>query len=327
MIKMLVALGLAGAALVQPAQAQELWRHGDSGVSLPRKIGDMALGAERDLSGGGNHDVILQYGDEDVLVTVYVYRSAFPNAALWFERTRLAMGDSFASNSVEVAPRRFTLGGGGEANGLREEFDLPQNNRNMRATAVAMAQLGEWMVKARITARTLDKAGVAARMDQLLGAIRFSGEARAHPLLVPGACPENSDWTGTDLGRNPAGVAAAIANGRTAAGEARGRAGLAADPASWCRMATEIPVQYGTLYRARDGSGFVALMGDSGQAIAGHRFAQAAEGAGAATYVTTPSATSLAAVYAAMPNADRAVIAAVPVLSGQLTGLGNVRER
>ena len=317
----LFAAPLAALAVAAPAQAQELWSHEASGVSIPRTIGDMRVGRERDGSGTG-HDMIVQLGSRDTPVTLYVYRSAYPNAALWFERTRLAMNMNVRSPEQGVAPRTITIGGASAPNGLREDIAIPGGR--YRATSVAMVQAGEWLVKARVSSTRLDLAGVSARMDQLLGALRFANMPAPHPLRVPTACTEANAMSGrpvTDL--NEELLAAALPT--VVAGEtaARGQGGLAANPSAWCRDTTQVPVGYATVYRARDGSGWVSLLSDSGRAISAMRN-ETPGPAGAALLAATPSATSLVAIFADLPHPEAGTVAAIPVAVGQAQGLVSV---
>jgi len=322
MIRIFAALCLALAAQVQPAAAQELWSHQQSGISLPRTIGDMTLREERDISGGGNFDVALQYGDTATPVTLYVYRSAYPNAALWFERTRLAMNEHVGSGNREAAPRSFTLGGASAPNGLREEIELEGN----RSTAVALAQIGQWMMKVRITSTRLNRAEVGEAMDRILAAARFANTPAApHPLVVPGPCGDEMRMTGARIA-NVEGEphAGAAVFGIIAYANARGAQGLAAEPDQWCRVTgSQLPVRFGSLYRRRDGAGWVALVGDSGRAIAAVPFDVPGE-ARAAVYASTPTSTQAVAVYRAMPDPDEGIVTAIPVVTGQARGIAEI---
>lgn len=319
MIRLLVALALAAAALAQPAAAQDLWRHEASGISLPRQIGELRLGEQQDLSGGGGFDVVLQYGDSDTAVTLYVYRSAFPNPALWFERTRMAMSTNVGAPTEGVSPQSLTLGGASAPNGLREDIAIPTGGR-FRATSVAIVQAGEWMFKARISSASRDRAGVAAMMDELLGAARFANMPAPHPLLVPAPCGREAPRNGRRVqDSSPEVLAAAVLSGALAMAQARGSSGLAAEPAAWCREASGIPPQYVTVYRPRRGTGWVALMGDSGRAVAAMPlYGQAGR---AATFVSLPGSTSVAALYDGVPDPDSAAVEAAPVVSGRARGL------
>jgi hypothetical protein len=323
MIRTLLALAFAAMLSATPAAAQDMWRHRESGISLPRAVGQMRLTQERDASGGGNYDVILQYGYERTPVTVYIYRSAYPNPALWYERTRLAMNEHVGSGHRDAAPRSFTLGGAPAPNGLREEIQLDPGH----STAIAMAQIGEWMVKVRITSASLDRTGIGEAMDRLLGAMQFARATPAPlPLVVPGPCEGDTRMAGraiTGTGSEEA-VAAAAVFGLIGYGEARGIDGLAAHPDQWCRVtATRLPASLGSLYRRRLGNGWVALLGDSGIAAAAVPIDVPGR-AQAALFASTTRSTQAVAVYDAMPDPDEAIILAIPVVTGERRGLVEV---
>jgi hypothetical protein len=318
----LIAAAIAAAACAAPAQAQgERWQHEESGISLPRSIGDMSLSQERDGSDGRKYDVVLQYGTSRTPVTLYVYRSAYPNAAMWFERTRLAMNMNVGADVQSAAPRSFTLGGASAPNALREEIALAGG----QATGVAIAQVGEWMVKLRVTSTELDRAGIAERMDRLLESLRFANPAPAtHPLTVPGPCAGGDAMRGRQLRLNSRNRAMAAAAGVLGYGDARGFGGLAAEPALWCRVTqTRLPVQFGSLYRRRDGNGWVALLGDSGRAAAALPTGVPGD-VGAVLFASLPAATQSVAAYDGVPDPEEAIAIALPVVTGQARGIAEI---
>jgi hypothetical protein len=309
--KMLAALAMAvpGAALA------EGWRHQPSGVGVPDLPAGLDAGEVTDNRRDGS-DVFVQFGRGNEPVTLYVYRSAFPNPALWFERTRLAMNAHVGADSERAAPRIFTLGGGAAPNGLREEIELAPGG-NFRSTAVAIAQYGEWIVKVRITSAGLDRAGIARKMDDLLAAIRLPTAVPAPlPLAVPTPCSDDNRMRGRRRAESAEGARLAAAALAVAHDQARGRSGLAADPSGWCRERTSFPTQYGTIYRQRDGRAWAALIGDSGLAIAAYPV-DVPDADGAATFAATSSMTGLAQLYDHMPSPEAAIGAALPVLVGR----------
>lgn len=322
-------LAAALLAAAAPASAEVLpgqWRHAPSGLSLPLEFGDMKLVREYGLSRGGNFDVAAQYGQAEDPVTIYVYRAAYPNAALWFERVRHAMKRSVGKTGGQVAPRGFTLGGAGAPNALREEVAL--DGGQWKSSSVAIAQLGEWLVKARVSSRTLDPAGVAARMDNLLAAIRFERPApKPLPLAVPGPCGDVAQLRGRPLPRAaPGATGAAAAAGLAVVAAARGAAGLAAEPSAWCRESSGISPDHASLYRDRAGTGWVALFGDSGMAVSAVAVGQVTGSpAMAAAYATNPTSTRVVALYDSVPAPEPAIAQALPVLAGQATGLAEIK--
>jgi hypothetical protein len=340
MIGYSLALALAAAAPAQaqqaqaqqaqarPAQAQgDMWRHEGSGISIPRRIGELRLRNVEDGSDGAGTDVYAQLGTGGTVVTVYVYRSAYPNVAMWFERVRHAMADTVGSEGVAVAPRTFTLAGAPAPNGLREEFAVPKNNQmGAQATGVAMAQVGEWILKVRISAQRLDQPGIARMMDEVLAAVRVERFPFVLPLTIPGRCPEPNRMAADQL-RSPSPAAVQAAAGEASVwAQARGRGGLAAEPQSWCRDATEVPAQYGTVYRRRDGAGWVALLGDAGTAVSAERIDLPGDADGA-LFASSTARTDVVALFEGVPHPDAGVITGLPVLAGRARGLAEVRGR
>jgi len=307
---------LAIAAVCGPAAASaEGWRHAPSGIAIAELPDGFHVGAESDGRRDGS-DVVLQLGDANDAVTLYVYRSAFPNPALWFERTRLAMRVNVGAPVDNVAPRSFTLGNASAPNGLREEIAIPPGNR-FRSTAVAMAQNGEWMIKLRITSTTLDLAGITARMDGLLAAIGLPAGAPAPlPLVVPAPCPEANAMRGRQRPQSMENALLGVLAILEAHNDARGLSGLAAEPANWCRETSRFPAEQVAVYRRRDGKVWTALLGDAGLAVSAYMSADP-QLPGAMTYAANPSVTGLALVYDAMPAPNEAVEPALPFLVGR----------
>lgn len=300
------------AALTPGAAMAEVWRHRPSGVNIDLPQG-FSLGRATERHDGG--DVFVQFGTDQEPATLYVYRSAWPNVALWFERTRLAMNINVGSGDAAVEPRSFTLGASPAPNGLREEIALPAGAR-FRSTAVAMAQYGEWIVKARITSSSLDEAGVRARMDRLLAAVQLPGSVPApHPMRVPGLCQDEANFTGRALRSSDlnAGAGSAL---RLAAAEARGRGGLAANPDGWCRARAAMPSQLGTLYHRRDGRGWAALLSDSGIGVAAYPI-DLPDADGAATFAVNPGMTGLVQIFDHLPAPQGALETGIQVLIGR----------
>lgn len=321
---LLAALPSSAAAQPAPREMSDVWRHVRSGIEVPRSIGDMRMGTQRDLSDDAGLDMIVQFGTDEAPATLYIYRSAYPNAALWFERTRLAMATNVQSTNEQVEPRSFTLGGGGVVNGLREELTLPTNAR-FRTTAVAIAHHGEWMVKFRITSTDPDLTRLRSRLDAMIAAVRLpASPAIARPLVVPQPCAEGASGSGSPM---VAPVAAALRAATVTAGltfaEARGRTGLANEPASWCRVETDIPAQYVSVFRHRQSGAWVGLMGDSGQAITARTLVGAT---GAVVLGSSARRTAVAGLYTAIPSPEEALPAALPVAVGRSRGLAEVTE-
>ena len=278
----------------------ETWRHAQSGISLEVPA-DLRLGRVTDARNDGT-DVSVQLGSGRTVATFFVFRPAYPNVAMWYERARSAMSRSFGL-SAAATPRLFALPGTAGTNGMREELDVSQTPSQQfpdaRATAVALAGQGEWMIKVRITSATIDRAQITRVLDSILAGVRVSNAAaQAHPMTLPEACPAAVAFNGraaSGSGGNAAGPESLQAINAAV----RGQSGLAADPGSWCRLRTALPEAAVSVFARRDGTGWVALVGDFGAAITGMR--TGAPGTAAVLYGSTSSGNRLLSTYDDLP--------------------------
>lgn len=300
--------------MAAPATAQ--WRHAASGVSVPETVGDLRKGAERENAADGS-DSWVQYGADDEPVTLYVYRASYPNPALWFDRTLMAMRANVGAFDA-ATPRPFTLGAATAPNGLRAE--LAVSGGRWKSTAVAIAQHGEWLIKARVTSATLDPAGAARRLDTLLAALAFAPGQRTTtlPLVSPVACTGEARLTGKPTSSDTLRAAGAVM-GIVSFGASRGMGtGPAAEPAKWCRQPLQGALaDAASLYRRLDGKAWTVLLGDAGIAASAYDFSELGQGTGAGVYFTRTGPAMLAETYDGLPPVELGVTAALAVLSGR----------
>lgn len=297
LVKIIVA---AMCMLAATSARAETWRHAQSGISLEVPA-DLKIGRVTDSRQDGT-DVALQLGTGDTVITFFVFRAAYPNAAFWYERARHALTASFML-SASPTPRPFTLQGAGGSNGLREEIDVSQSRApkfpGAQSAAVALAGHGEWLIKVRITSASLDRAAIARILDGILAGVRSSQRVgRSHPMTLPGACPDGLAFNGrtSSGGQGNAAGAAALQDISAAA---RGQLGLARDPSAWCRLRTTLPTEAVSVFARRDGGGWVALVGDFGAAITAVR--TGGSGGPALLYGSTSSGNRLLSTYDSVP--------------------------
>ena len=308
-------------AVATPAAAD--WRHDLSGISVPDSVGDMRKGVERRVVEDGS-DIFVQYGTDAEPVTLYVYRASHPNPALWFDRTLAAMVTNVGQPAGPAAPRPFTLGQASAPNGLRTEFAV--TGKAWTSTAFAMAQHGEWLVKARVTSSTLDPAGAAKRLDALLAAIMFAQPASVapYPLTAPAACSGKARYRGKPGGKAEVAMAASIATVAAHSEAHGGPTGLAAEPKLWCREDAGELAGAISVFRRLDDSAWTALLGDAGMSASAQMLPKLAGVPGAALYANRTGPAYLIAVYDALPAWREAAMAAVPVLTGRAQPLATM---
>lgn len=193
-------LALSPAAAQQPrpgtlaVPANASWQHARSSMILPAQSAGLARGEIRD-NGEGERDVIAQYGSpsDEVFATIYLFQTGVPDAALWFDRALAAImlrpeyGLQEASAPVPVA---FARPGASAASGLRVSLGLAASQ--LRSTAVALAPLGDFMVKIRMSSARLDRTALDERLGRFIEGLRWPAEsarpaAAAQPIAP---CPE-----------------------------------------------------------------------------------------------------------------------------------------
>lgn len=311
-----------------PARAE--WSHQSSGISIPDTIGEMKKGEVRDLSGGQENDVSVQYGAGPLAVTVYVYRASYPNPALWFERTLIPMATNVGMFKVQEPPRKLTIAGSPRENALRQSFDTTSNSDAKwpsKSTAFVLGQVNEWIIKLRISSQTLERSGVDRLMDQLLAAIKFNKPSTDPlPLVVPENCTDVIATNGVPVELKDAEKlrVEGLVEGTIIHGEARGMvSGVARQPDKWCKLKTGSPVQFVTTYREKTSGKFVSLVGDSGRSVASHALITNKQGK-AALYVNDANGTRLVWLFNDFPESETATRSSLPYLIGQKQGLGSI---
>ena len=101
--------------------------------------------------------------------------------------------------------------------------------------------------------------------------------------------------------------------------EVRGREGLVANPAAWCRDTSRHPAELVSLYRRRDGGAWVALISDAGIAAGAETIDDKAM-----AFAATPSATIAMQMFSGVPAPDAVIEASIPYLTGQARGMASV---
>ena len=268
----IAAFAALAALACAPALAGEA-KH-ESGVELPTVVEGLA--AERLLDEPFN--LAAGYSGKGEAITIYVFRATHPNAALWFERAESVLRHVWAARGLGEGgeTRQFALGSSAGPNGLRRVFAVRGQDRS---TALAVAQVGPWLVKVRSTSATLDVAGQEARLDRVLGAIGAKELAGApNPLTLPEPCPpvgardDIMALLGSEAIPKPDGatvVAAGLVLTMAATDLAGGKDSLAANPGLYCRATIEGVGPMAMLYRRKDASkgGWTALLADSGTSV------------------------------------------------------------
>jgi hypothetical protein len=321
-----------GMAFFSSAPAVAEWSHSASGISIPDQIGDMQKGKVGDMSGGKLTDVAVQYGSGPLAVTVYVYKSSYPNPALWFNRTIALMKRNVGGFSSDFQIRSITVAGSPKPNGLRESFEINTPNGHagpFKSTSIALIQVNEWLLKLRITSQNLGKDEIDQKMNMLIDAIRFNRPVtNPLPLIAPDACAQQAPFYSgkpLDSAKVQELLAEGTAQGLIATGHARGLGGLAEESGKWCSFnLSTAPEELAVAYRERQGSDFVILFADSGRSITAQSMTFSESQAKAALFANTGGSTRLVWMFDGLPTPDEALKAGFSTIVGKSEGLVNI---
>lgn len=270
----LAALG-AAFLLTVPASAQRqqprlidvpaasAWQHAATGMILPSRSAGVTRAQIRDAT-DGELDVTTTYEDPagDLITTVYLFQTMLPAAPMWFDRalTALVANPQFAlDQSIPAVPISFTPPKASAASGLRASLGV--NSGGFRSTAVALAPLGPWMVKLRMSSRSLDRAALDQRLSAFIGELRWPAEVSAPPVaaaIQPCAEPlklKKARLVSRDLTQTLIDAAMSVTVAE--------RAGK---PPTYCRESGPSP-HYGVYRPDASKDQYVVALGDSGTAL------------------------------------------------------------
>lgn len=139
----------------------------------------MSRGEIRD-STADELDVNAVYREETdgLTATVYLYETMTPDVPLWFDRALFEIRQSpefGLSGTPEPVLTAFTRPGSAIASGLRTAMDT--HGGGTTSTAVAIAPLGTWLVKVRLSSSRLDRAALDDRLTRFIAGLRWPAPA------------------------------------------------------------------------------------------------------------------------------------------------------
>jgi hypothetical protein len=153
---------------------------------LPPRSAGLVRGDIRD-STATEMDVSTSYAGEDLVATVYLYRTMTPDVAMWFDRAVTVLmlrPDLGLARSAPPPATAFARPGATTASGLRASLDV--NAAETRSTAVAIAPLGtNWLLKIRLSSPRLDRAALDERLTAFIQGMRWPAEATPARVAIP----------------------------------------------------------------------------------------------------------------------------------------------
>lgn len=269
-----IALALSPAPVLAAAPLDGM----PSGIVLPAAADGLPRSAEP--ARADPLDYHAAYGAKGETVTIFVFRANYPNAALWFDRAQETLQEIWKNAGIgpgtDLTP--ITLAAAPATNGLARTFPIA---RGRKSTALAVAQVNNWIVKVRSTSATLSAEENAQRLQRIVAAVSTTRAiAKPHPLTLPEACPA-SDSGQSLMSLLDAKVVAKPSSATVRAGsriaaalamEVRGRqASLATNPQAYCRLPLGAGPALGAAYRSLDPAtkGWTILLADSGRSVSG----------------------------------------------------------
>ncbi|HEX8193108.1 MAG TPA: hypothetical protein VF552_09425 [Allosphingosinicella sp.] len=252
-----------GRVLAVPARSS--WQHAETQMILPPRVAGLNRGEIRD-SGEAEMDVMASYGGTGVFVTLYLFRTGLPDAALWYDRAADTISyqpEYGLAGAPLPAPTAFVRPAAAAASGLRTATDLPGGP--LRSTGIAIAPLGgNHLLKIRMSAQTLDRTALDALLGRFIEGLRWpaattAGERAAVPIA---ACPEPLRLRTARVLRPD--MTESLMDALTGAAAAQPDPDRAA--AIYCREAGS-GLQYGVYRPNASRAAYVVALGDSGIAI------------------------------------------------------------
>lgn len=188
--------------LASPAAAQEgAWQvKGDRAeapsakLSLPIRVAGLTLTQTGEFSNKGKAiDNFAQFKSPDgkVFVTVYVYRTTYPDAALADHATDRAVRARFGEKVRRASETVIPLAGRADA-AIRAVYEGGELNGAPTVTAAAFARAGDWLVKLRASGPTARRAEVIAAFDAAIAGVGIAATVPVpgiKPLALGPACP------------------------------------------------------------------------------------------------------------------------------------------
>lgn len=223
---------------------------------------------------------VVSYESDGEIISLYLFRATHPNAALWFERAEAILMSLWKERGLGEGgeTRRLSVVGSSVPNALARSFAV---SGDYKSTGLAVAQIGDWLIKVRSSSRTLDRDAQLARIEQVLATIAApAGVKPANPLTLPEPCPPATADATFKMLLNSEAIANPNAETMLAAGAvlltgaqqmAGGEGSLAAAPDSYCRAELPGMGPAAALYHRKNDAGgeWTALLADSGTSVSG----------------------------------------------------------
>jgi len=260
--------------------ASSTWSHDRSGLSLPTTLAGFTRGQSRQYDEDG-YNVSINFRDDasGSSADVYVYRAAPASVPLWGDRAVTGMFANPNLGEVDVAAvriGRFTPpNGAGAESGLKVVTPI---KGDLASSGLAIYAHDGWLVKLRMSSRTLDATAIEMRMAEFIAGLRLPAATRPAPPLADIAdctAPLKSDKKAKlmqldMMGTIMLGATLGTINEDRVKNAAKASASSRAEPV-WCRDASSQP-QYGVYRSGGEDDAYLVAIGDSGTSLSVGRY-------------------------------------------------------
>lgn len=275
-----MALPLAAQDQAPAARPASTWSHDRSGLTLPATLAGFTRGESTQFDENG-YNVGVSFTDAETrsTATLFVYRAGPESVPIWADRAVAGMFANPALADVSVEDVRFSRfnapNGAGALSGLRV---VTPAKGEMSATGLAIYLHDGWLVKLRMSTKTLDRAALELRIKDFVAALAMPAATRTAPAYVdladcaqPMARGKPAKLARLDMmGLIMLGATMSAVHEKRLKEPAEGKADAAPAPL-WCRDAAS-RIEYGVYRQEGVEDAFLVALGDGGTSLMVGRF-------------------------------------------------------
>ncbi len=251
------------------ARPQATWSHDRSGLTLPATLAGFVRADSKQFDADGyNIGVSFRDTASGSWADLFIYRAAPASVAVWGDRAAAGM---FANpmlvevdvNAVKVA--RFTPpGGAGDKSGLRI---VTPTRGDLTSSGLALYLHDGWLVKLRMSSRTLDAAALEKRIAEFVAGLSLPAAARPAPpfaeiqdCAAPMKPGRKANLVKLDM------MGSIMIGGLLGVARDKEAEQPSADEPLWCRDAASQP-QFGIYRREGKSDFYLIALGDTGTSL------------------------------------------------------------
>jgi len=271
---------LVGGTLASPLAAQApldrpepTWSHDLSGLTLPMTLGGFQRGQSKQYDDQG-YNIGVTFRDEasGSWADLFIYKAAPASVAVWGDRAAAGMFANPMLGDVDLATvtiASFTPpNGAGDNSGL---MIVAPVTGDLTASGLAIYIHDGWLVKLRMSSRTLDAATMEARMAAFVAAVTLPAATLPAPAFaeisdcaVPLKAKKKAKLMRLDMmGTIMLGATLGVVHDKKLE-EASASSGAA--PSVWCRDAAS-ETRYGIYRREGSDDSYLIGIGDTGTSL------------------------------------------------------------